>query len=35
MGEIKHIIADIIRWVVDDLCNGDKSTVEYLINEIA
>jgi len=30
-----HTIADIIRWVVDDICNGDKSDVEYLINEIA
>ena len=29
-----HTIADIIRWVVDDICNGDKSDVEYLINEI-
>lgn len=28
-----HTISDIIRWLVTDVCNGDKGDIEFLLSE--
>jgi hypothetical protein len=28
-----HTISDILRWLVNDVCGGDKSDIEFMLRE--